>query len=67
MRELDHMLLGWFELGYCSAPEAQKAAFRRLLELPDPDLIGYLLGAEIPDEADLADVVNRILDRAEAS
>ncbi len=66
MRELDHLLLGWFETVYAEATELQKSAFRELLALPDPVLISYLLGTEIPPEIELADVVSSILDRAKA-
>ncbi len=43
MRELDVLLVAWLDRHYADAPDAQKAAFHALLELPDPELAGYLL------------------------
>ena len=62
MRELDELLLGYLEVRYERAPVADKQAFHVLLELPDPELIGYLLHQEQP-AAELARVVEHILDR----
>jgi len=66
MRELDILLTNYFENDYLQAGEDQKQAFRGLLALPDPDLIGYLLGGQSPPEAALADVVKQIRDRPHA-
>jgi len=66
MRELDILLTKHFENGYLQASEDQKQAFRELLALPDPDLIGYLLGGQSPPNAALANVVNQIRDRPHA-
>ena len=64
MRELDELLLGFLEQRYEAAPDAEKQAFRTLLQLPDPELIGYLLQKEQP-EAELAGVIKHILDRTQ--
>ena len=64
MRELDQLLLRFLENEYSNASEAQKLAFRELLALPDPELIGYLLGGQIPVDTEIANVVSRIQDRA---
>ena len=66
MRELDILLTKHFENGYLQASEDQKQAFRELLALPDPDLIGYLLGGQSPPNAALANVGNQIRDRPHA-
>ena len=66
MRELDILLTNYFESDYLQASEEQKQAFRELLALPDPDLIGYLLGGQSPPNAALANVVNQIRDRPHA-
>ena len=60
MREMDELLLGFYERHYAGAPESEKAAFRRLLELPDPELIGYLLGGIDAADPELGNVVQRI-------
>ena len=60
IRELDVLLSNYLEKVYPGSGEPQKAAFRQVLELPDPDLIGYLLSGESPAEPELANVVDRI-------
>jgi succinate dehydrogenase flavin-adding protein (antitoxin of CptAB toxin-antitoxin module) len=63
MKELDALLSAYLDERYDDAPEAEKAAFRELLELPDPDLVGYLLQRQVPDSEALAGVVDYILGR----
>jgi succinate dehydrogenase flavin-adding protein (antitoxin of CptAB toxin-antitoxin module) len=60
MRELDVLLTRYLDDRYTSAPGEEKAGFRRLLELPDPDLIAYLLNAEKPADKELCNVIDRI-------
>jgi len=60
MRELDVLLSRYLENDYPGSDESQKSAFRQVLELPDPDLIGYLLSGENPADPELANVVDRI-------
>ena len=62
MRELDILLTDYLENDYSQSSEAQKQAFRELLGLPDPDLIGYLLGGQTPRDIALANVVSQIRD-----
>lgn len=59
MKELDHLLTGYLDHCFDEASDVEKDAFRALLELADPQLIGYLLGKEEPTE-ELAGVVARI-------
>ena len=64
MRELDALLLQYLDAGYPPASPAERQAFAQLLELPDPDLFGYLVGrTDVPEES-LRDVVARIRSRA---
>ncbi len=63
MRELDDLLMAWMEARFEHAPEAQKAAFEMLLELPDPELASYLLRGEPAGSADANDVIKQIRDR----
>jgi antitoxin CptB len=39
---------------------AERAAFERLLDLPDPELAAYLLGQEVPVDPELAQLARRI-------
>jgi len=64
MRELDQLLLRYLENEYAASDERQKSAFRELLQLPDPQLIGYLLGGQTPVDSKIANVVSCIQDRA---
>jgi antitoxin CptB len=64
MRELDALLLQYLDCRYATADAWERHAFVRLLELPDPDLYGYLVGrTEVPDDS-LRNLVTRIRDRA---
>ncbi len=66
MAELDVLLTCFIENDYPQASEAKKQAFRELLALADPELVGYLLGNQMPQEAALARVVRQIRDRPHA-
>ena len=62
MRELDQLLKQYLDGRYDAADEVEKAAFRSLLELPDPELIGYLLQQHPPPQ-ELTVVIDLILKR----
>jgi antitoxin CptB len=66
-KELDLLLLGWLSRCFASATAEQRAAFADLLELPDPELAGYLLGAEHPHEARLVAAIEAVRSPAEPS
>jgi succinate dehydrogenase flavin-adding protein (antitoxin of CptAB toxin-antitoxin module) len=51
MQELDLLLNRWLDLQYPQAAPALRAQFEALLELPDPQLAGYLLGASHGESA----------------
>ena len=60
MKELDLLLAGWLDTQFEHASEEQRGQFQDLLELPDPQLAGYLLGGQRPERADLAAMVECI-------
>jgi antitoxin CptB len=66
MRELDELLARYLDSAYERAPETEKLAFRALLEVPDPDLIGYLLGSQLHANPQIADVIETIRSRPQA-
>ncbi len=66
MRELDELLARYLDSTYRQAPESEKLAFRLLLEVPDPDLIGYLLGGRVHANSQIADVIETIRSRPQA-
>jgi len=66
MRELDELLLAYLENCYGDDSEADKAAFREVLELADPELNAYLLQRQQPSSESITRVIERILRRAQA-
>jgi antitoxin CptB len=60
MRELDVLLTRYLERSYAASSPAERAAFAQLLELPDPDLFGYLVGRTTPDEVIHVEIIARI-------
>jgi len=66
MRELDELLARYLDSAYERAAETEKLAFRALLEIPDPDLIGYLLGSQLHANPQIADVIETIRSRPQA-
>jgi antitoxin CptB len=64
MRELDTLLEHYLAERFPVAPEAEQAAFVRLLDLPDPDLAAYLLGRSGPPEEFLSVFPHLVLRRA---
>jgi len=60
MRELDAVLLPFVERELESLSEADKARFDALLNLSDPELYDYLLRRHVPQDRELARLVERI-------
>ncbi len=63
MRELDDLLTRYLEQRYDIAGAEEKAAFAALLELPDPELVGYLLNRQQPASERIGHVIKHILGR----
>ena len=63
MRELDHLLIDYLEHRYPLADDEEKAAFRDVLALADPELNGYLLQRRVPEAEPVARVIQHILNR----
>ena len=61
MRELDELLLRYLDNHYLNADTAEKAAFRAVLDLADPELNAYLLQRQTPASESIARVIQRIL------
>jgi antitoxin CptB len=60
MKELDVLLTRYVEEQFCGASAAHQEAFRALLEAPDPEIYGYLLGQLRPPTALLSSLIERI-------
>jgi antitoxin CptB len=63
MKELDVLLARWIEVAWPEAGEEQRAAFAWLLDQPDPDIAGWLLGGRRPGDAAHAELIDDILRR----
>lgn len=60
MRELDVLLLRFFDDTFDTLDETEKDRFRALLEFPDPSLKAYLIGGHASADADLEALLGRI-------
>lgn len=63
MKELDLLLVGFLDQHYDRASSREREAFRALLELPDPELLGYLVAGVVPHDPDLARLTARLSGR----
>lgn len=61
MRELDMLLLSYVDNTYPGAAAADQAAFRRLLTVPDPEILALLTGRSQTDDEHLAGIIERLL------
>jgi antitoxin CptB len=67
MRELDAVLEAFLDRDFRALDEADKRRFAALLDLPDPELYGYLLSRHEPNDPDTARLVARIRRSLEGS
>jgi antitoxin CptB len=64
VKELDLLLSGWLRSRFEHADPTEQRRFVHLLELPDPDLVRYLLGGEQAPTPELASAVQAVLQNA---
>lgn len=64
MLELDVILGNFLEGGYLKLADEDKWLFIKLLECPDPDLIGWLMGTDQPADPELAKIAGIIKEHA---
>jgi antitoxin CptB len=62
MRELDRLLSGFLEHQFTKLSDAEIESFEAVLELPDPELYGYLLGRATPASPQIGALIQRIRD-----
>lgn len=60
MRELDVLLIHFFEASFDTLTDSEKQTFRALLALPDPELQAYLIAGHASENADLEALLERI-------
>jgi antitoxin CptB len=58
--ELDLLLSRYLDQRFDQASEEERSAFERLLTLPDPEILRYLMGQDHPKDDAVADLVNTI-------
>jgi antitoxin CptB len=61
MKELDQLLMRYLDGQYTAASDIDKSAFHALLELSDPELVGYLLQRREPGSEIIAHGIYIIL------
>ena len=64
MQELDVLLTRFLEEQYDMAADTEKEAFRRLVELSDPEVSLYLLGGITPPDSAMENIVARMVSQA---
>lgn len=62
MLELDLILVPFVENHLRQLPDQDQQRFIALLEAEDTDMFRWFLRAEIPEDADLANIVSQVLD-----
>ncbi len=62
MAELDTLLGRFLETEYARLTPLEISHFEAILELPDPELYGYLLGRATHPNPDLAALIQRLCD-----
>ena len=60
MKELDDVLLHYLDEVYPGATEQQQAAFRRLLDYEEPDLLAFITRRGSPADKEVAHVVDTV-------
>jgi antitoxin CptB len=60
MRELDVLLLRYVDQAWPHVSNGERDAFAQLVDLPDPELFGYLVGRAEPVEDTVRAVIDAI-------
>lgn len=61
MKELDLLLLRYLRQRHAQAASDERSAFVEFLELPDPDLVRYLIGGDVPSDPRQAAICRAVL------
>ena len=61
MKELDLLLGDWLERRYATADDSLRQSFQWLLEQPDPEIAGWLIGGIRPGDRRHAALVDDIV------
>jgi len=63
MRELDLLLDEFLENRYQTLSTIGRHSFERLLDCSNKDLVDWIMGGDLPQDEQLAEIVSRIRDR----
>ncbi len=63
VKELDVLFTRFVESTYDDLSESDQAAFNKLLEIEDPEILAYMLYDDKPTDPDVAGIVEKILSR----
>jgi antitoxin CptB len=66
MLELDLIMVPFVEQRFRDLPEIDQKRFTDLLESEDNDLFAWFLGRQKPEDPELADIVQQVIDHARA-
>lgn len=61
MKELDLLLTRYLRERFAQAASDEQAAFIEFLELPDPEIAGYLVAGDVPADPDRAALCRALL------
>jgi len=61
MKELDFLLLRYLRERLTGAASDERAVFAEFLELPDPDLVRYLIAGDVPNDSRFAGLCRALL------
>ena len=60
LKEIDMFFDPYVRLHYLQADHAEKAAFARLIEAEDPDLLDWFMNVSTPEDAELGRLIQRL-------
>lgn len=63
MRELDVLLLDYVDRHYSKVTDVEQRCFRRLLTLPDPEILALLTGRSLAQDEVLGHLIKQLLKR----
>ena len=60
LKEIDMFFDPYVRSHYLQADAAEKAAFARLIEAEDPDLLDWFMNVSVPEDAELVRLIQRL-------
>ena len=60
LRELDVLLMSYFDHHFCNSSRERQLAFVALLEMQDPVILSYLTGNTKPKDSAIADIIKQL-------